>query len=165
MLSHPRRSFCLATAACLSLAVLTGTESANAARPNTPTPHKGGAQSQDHQIVGELHSTKQLLEKADHDYKGHRARVVHEISLAIHSLTHHHHPAGKAAEPKPAATSKTGDKGMKEPQEVSDAQLKQAVQQLETVKGQLKSGHEHHAKALFAVSKAIEELHTALKIK
>src|SRR5262249_44315284 len=50
-------------------------------------------------VVLELRATKQLLERADHDYKGHRARAVHEINAAIHSLDGHHpvhhlHPTG-----------------------------------------------------------------------
>jgi hypothetical protein len=37
-------------------------------------------------IAGELHWVRVLLEKADHDYNGHRAHAVGEISKAIHLL-------------------------------------------------------------------------------
>lgn len=125
-----------------------------------------GATQQPHTaIVGELKATRTLLEQADHDYKGHRAKAVHEISHAIHVLEHgmgKHHAAGPTG-PKPVVEK---PKGGNEPQAVSDKQLQQAITQLTAIGGQLTSlKGEHHMKAAEAVQAAIAELNTALKIK
>src|SRR5438552_3361668 len=45
--------------------------------------------------VAELRATKALLERADHDYKGHRAAAVKEITVAIHALEPSH-PSAEA---------------------------------------------------------------------
>jgi hypothetical protein len=64
-------------------------------------PGKGKAaaagKAQEKGVVQELKSAKALLEKADHDYQGHRARAVHEIHEALKALGHHHQ-AGAAAQ-------------------------------------------------------------------
>src|SRR5207245_2063296 len=99
------------------------------------------------------------LEKADHDYKGHRVKAIEHIHAAIHAL----HPgtgAHKQAAPgkKPAATT-----GGNEPQKVSDGQLRQAVLHLKKVQDQL-SG-EAAPKAVAAIQNAVKELETALEIR
>jgi hypothetical protein len=104
--------------------------------------------------VGELHKVKALLEKADHDYKGHRAAAVKELTAAIHDLAAgaHQHPHANPG------------KGNKETQALSDAQLKEAVEQLRTVHKQL-SAAGAPATAAAAVERAIKELHRALEIR
>jgi hypothetical protein len=113
-----------------------------------------------------LQKVKTLLEHADHDYKGHRAAAVHELTAAIHELHPHHHAAqGKrpsAARPHP----KTGTGKPHEPQKLSDAQLREAIAMLEGVRGTMtrkKAGNAH--KAAEHVSRAISELKTALTVK
>jgi hypothetical protein len=105
--------------------------------------------------IGELHRIKALLEKADHDYKGHRAAAVKEITAAIHDLAahHHHHPHAMP-----------GKGGNNEPQALSDAQLREAREQLRTVHKQLAAAGAP-GKAVTAVEKAIKELDRALEIK
>ncbi len=103
-----------------------------------------------------LRTTAKLLQQADHDYKGHRAAAVHEIHVAIHSLQ----PVGK----KPVAPKGgTGaGKGGKEPQNVSDAQLAQAIVQLKAIAPQLANAP---PAALTAVQTAVSQLEIALTIK
>lgn len=103
--------------------------------------------------VAQLHATAHLLNQADHDYQGHRAKAVHEIHQAIHAL----HPGPHKRHPH--APKKTGNN---EPQSVSDAQLNQAIAQLKTVQGQLSGAPPH---ALTAIQSSIQQLETALKIK
>src|ERR1700738_328656 len=103
--------------------------------------------------VAQLRATAHLLQLADHDYKGHRAKAVHEIHLAIHIL----HPGHKKH---PATGKKSG--GNNEPQAVSDGQLKQVIPQTTNIKGARPSAP---SQALAAVNAAISELKTALTIK
>jgi hypothetical protein len=146
--------------ACLS-ALVVGTMSASLAlgapiiRPHAKMHHHMGGEGQ---IISELEHSRALLEEADHDYDGHRAKAVGDITAAIHALKPHH-------ESKPSEKKARPEKDPKEPQAVSDAQLKKALAELETVHHQLKeSKAEHHAKASEDVGKAIAQLHTALKI-
>jgi hypothetical protein len=112
-------------------------------------------------VVKELHATAHLLNQADHDYKGHRAKAVHEIHLAIHILhpgTHKHTGTTNKS------TTNNGATGTpKEPQAVSDAQLKQALQQLKSIHSQLNNNAP--PQAIAAVRAAIHQLHVALEIK
>ncbi len=104
-----------------------------------------------------------LLEKADHDYKGHRSAAVHEIMHAVHLLKHHKH------HPNPAQhTAHLANPHYKkrEAQSFSDMQLNQAMQQLQLIGTQIQSlgNLPHHNHAQKALVKAIQELQTALKI-
>jgi hypothetical protein len=116
-------------------------------------------------IVGELKQIRKVLEMADHDYKGHRAAAVHEITKAIHAFE----PPGTMK--KGAGKKLGGGAGLKkggnnEPQSVSDAQLAQSVKNLQTVVTQIGTNPTGNAAvAQAALTKAIEELETALKIK
>ena len=112
-------------------------------------------------VVAELHAAKALLERADHDYKGHRAHAVHLITEAIHELHPHHKHAGGGKSMHAGAGKGTGQK-LKEPQPVSDAQLREAIGILTKAHALLGT---HHAKAAGHIQQAIAELHTALKIK
>jgi hypothetical protein len=111
--------------------------------------------------VTALRETVVLLNKADHDYKGHRAKAVHELHVAIHSL----HPAHK--KPHPPTAKKGGNKGgNNEPQAVSDAQLAQAIKQIQVVQTQLGNATVNvPPQALPALAAAVTQLQTALKIK
>lgn len=121
--------------------------------------------------VAELHGIINLLQSANHDYKGHRAQAVHDIHQAIHAL----HPGanknkspskgGKATGNTVAAKGKNpgnGQSANKEPQTVSDAQLKQAISQLNTIQGQLKAAP---PVAVNSIQSAVKELQIALTIK
>lgn len=107
------------------------------------------------QVIERLHAAKQLLEHAKHDYEGQRAKAVHHITSAINALEHHHGKQHGHHDQK--------DLGKNETQAHSDALLRQAVEQLQAVEKELKG--EHHVKAKHEVAKAIQELHTALRIK
>jgi hypothetical protein len=107
------------------------------------------------QIV-ELHATAKLLHEAKHDYKGHRAQALHQIHLAVHILN----PVHK--KPKAPSTITPVGTPPSEPQSVSDALLRQALDQLKVVRGQLGNAP---PQALVAVRSAITQLETALAIK
>jgi hypothetical protein len=104
--------------------------------------------------VKELHDIKVLLELADHDYKGHRAEAVKQLTEAIHALHpgHKHHAKGV--------------KGGGEPQALSDAQLKESIKTLNAVLAQLSTaGGAPATKAAVHVTNAIKQLEIALTIK
>jgi hypothetical protein len=121
--------------------------------------------------VAELNTTIKLLQAADHDYQGHRAQAVHDIHQAIHAL----HPTAKNNKSSTKSGQVTGKKSSvkgknlakgkganKEPQAVSDAQLKQAISQLNIVRGQLKAAP---PAALNSIQAAVKQLQVALTIK
>lgn len=104
--------------------------------------------------VKELHDIKVLLELADRDYKGHRAEAVKQLTEAIHALHPGHKHKGK------------GVKGGKEPQRLSDAQLKESIKTLNDVLAQLTAaGGAPATKAAVHVTNAIKDLEVALTIK
>jgi hypothetical protein len=106
-------------------------------------------------VVAELHGIKVLLERADRDYKGHRAAAVREISAAIHALA-----------PRPKGRGRAPAGGGGEPQALSDAQLRAAIAQLNTVGTRL-SGlpGKGPARAVGHVGAAVQQLQVALTIK
>ena len=112
------------------------------------------------QIVEELHHVVKLLNEADRDYDGHRAKAVEEVHKAIKALDAKHKPpaVGTTTTPKPPPP--------KEEQEKSDKQLNAARDKLQTIQTKLAGmAGEHHKKAAADVGIAIQELNTALKIK
>lgn len=125
--------------------------------------------AQNHQIIMELSQTKKLLESAKHDYDGHRAKAIHEITQAIHALHQHGTGTGGKATGNAGGGNKatgrpaTGNAAAGENQQQSDVLLKQARQQLHVIHGQL--GATHHAKAKTLVHAAIQQLDNALKIR
>ena len=126
--------------------------SASDAAPKIPAAHVP--------ILQGLHQTRTLLHMANHDYDGFRAKAVHQVTKAIHALDPPHSrttPKKPAAPPMPRPN---------EPQAVSDAQLKQAIGQLNVILNQLGSlpGDAHAATAMTHVRSAIADLNVALKI-
>jgi hypothetical protein len=108
--------------------------------------------------IHELHHVKILLEKADHDYKGHRAEAAKQVTAAIHALQ-----AGYAHVKHPGE----GGKGGGEPQALSDAQLREAIDKVKKIQTQLSGALADPAAktAAIALSSAVSELETALTIK
>jgi len=103
------------------------------------------------QALQDLKKAHQLLNEANHDYHGHRARAAEEVHHALRELGHNHKPAaGPKAAPKSADT--------KEAQALSDSQLKQAQQLLQ---GSLTHLGTRHAKAHANVQAAITEINQA----
>lgn len=126
-------------------------------------------------IVQGLHQTKALLNAAIHDYVGHRAKAVHEVTKAIHALDPPNARATpkKAAPPTPApaagqvAPAGKGAQAAGENQAASDKQLQQAIQQLRALQTQLETlpADARASTAVGHVRGAIHELNTALQIK
>ena len=157
---------------CFFAIILVSTTPAEAAKINNKSARTGtNTSSLFSTQVAELNTTIKLLQAADHDYQGHRAQAVHDIHQAIHAL----HPTANNNKSSAKGKQVTGKnvtakgknlaKGQgenKEPQAVSDAQLKQAILQLNTVQGQLKAGP---PSALNSVQAAVKQLQIALTIK
>jgi hypothetical protein len=108
-------------------------------------------------ILQELQKTRVLLNQADHDYKGFRAKAVHEVGKAMHALqANHKHKL-------PPAPKVTGN----ELQNVSDGQLLQGAKQIQAVLVQMNNlpGTKNTAAAAGHLQNAIAHLNTALNIK
>lgn len=136
----------------------------------------GGTSGQHKGVLMELHAAKELLEHADHDYDGYRAKAVHHITEAIHDLREAHkaHESGngKAGQPGLHAQKNNGNgsgqgagKGagqkLHEPQANSDSQLQKAMQLLAAAEGKLGS----HPRAHAEIQAAINDISAALKKK
>jgi hypothetical protein len=107
------------------------------------------------QAIADLQATVVLLEKADHDYQGHRVKAIAEVRTAIRDLE----GAGKGS-------GKVAGRG-EEKQGVSDEQLRAALKELRAVKTGLEEGKRSKrvTRAVNAIGKAIGELETALSIR
>ena len=113
-------------------------------------------------VVQQLHQAVRLLSEANHDYDGYRAKAVHNVHKAIHSLEPSHHHPGTL----PAAVGTTKGAGNKEEQNTSDQQLKTALQKLQAALPVLQGlPGKHHQQAAADVANAINDLNTALKIR
>lgn len=120
---------------------------------------KGAQKATGAALIEGLNSAKVLLEKANHDYKGHRHEAVVHLIHAVHLLEH------QKAHPKPEVEHLKKPHWVKEPQPQSDMQLQEAQRQLLVIDGQWSAGMaEHHQKAHKQVKSAIQEIGTALKI-
>ena len=140
-----------------------------------------GNQGQGIQYVArELMMTRALLQRGDHDYGGHRSRAVHDIGLALRALGHGGNGTNSmggmngmngmsgANGVRPGGNrAGTGANGAhREPQAMSDGQLRQAIQNLNTINNQLSSANNARvAQARVPVQRAITELNTALTIR
>jgi hypothetical protein len=122
----------------------------------------GPALTANSQLITQLRSVHTLLHEANHDYDGYRAKASHQVTEAIHALEGIKNPPKKH---KPIHN--LGKKAaIHEPQSVSDAQLNQALQQLQTLQPQLTSSSAANVAAAGKhVGQAIADLQTALKIK
>jgi hypothetical protein len=121
------------------------------------TGKKGAKNTGYEPVVHELHQARTLLQEANHDYDGYRAKAVHEIGKAMHALhPNHKHKLPKAAVP-----------GGNEDQKVSDMQLAQASKQVQVVINQLTSAPANPAStaAVQNLQAAVAHLNTALKIR
>ncbi len=140
------------------------------------------------QIAAGLHSVMAELNRADHDYQGHRAQAAHHLGLAVRSLQ----PQGANANNLAMNTGPnlnanrvtlTGANGNRNgvagapgaagtlahrmPQAQSDAHLNRARQGLMTFQNQMAStnGNQHHQAVHNHVQKAMQELNLALNIR
>jgi hypothetical protein len=110
------------------------------------------------QQVTALQASQALLKQADHDYKGHRVKAMHQIHHAIHVLQY---GAKKAKNPF-KAPSGTGNL----PQDQSDALLKKAQGQVSAIQANLSSVQDPRAaKAVVHLQESLKQLDTALKIR
>jgi hypothetical protein len=148
-------------AALAMTAVLTigNTGPAYAQKKNAPIPDPNGQLTQALQTI---HSTRLVLENADHDYGGHRAAAVRALGGAHHQLRL---ALGIKAAPKGAKAP--APKGNTEPQAQSDMQLAQAIPVLRQTIVVLNSAnhdyHGHRADAVRDINEAIVQLDRALK--
>jgi hypothetical protein len=115
------------------------------------------------EVIAQLKSARALMHKANHNYKGHRAKAMHQTTQAIHALG----GGGKKKDPAapPKVTPPTG-KRTPEAQAISDAQLRQAQTDLKAILTTLNSlpAGAGRAKAINHIKKAIADLDTALKV-
>jgi hypothetical protein len=110
-----------------------------------------------------LHATHALLAQADHDYKGHRVKAMHDIHKAVVALR-----GPQAKKKKPGTGVKppvTNPQAGKLPQDQSNALLRQALQQVQAVVNQLAGVQDPRVvQALPALQDAIQELQIALQV-
>jgi len=149
----------------LGFAVLLG----HLAIAGVPPPiNAGGVTGQIAAIVDQLRAAHKLLNAADRDYSGHRARAAEEVHKAIRELTGRKHGTPMAAGIPPTRTvsaikpSKGAKGSAREPQASSDSQLRQAQTILQGVQSELNS---RHHKAAGNLKTAIAEINTALSLK
>lgn len=95
--------------------------------------------------LGRLQQAYDLLKMADKDYHGHRAKAMKAVESACHDL-------GGGAE---------GRRAGREAQSTSDGQMRAAQDILESVNGMASDQH----KVSDHISKALDEIHTALEMK
>jgi hypothetical protein len=109
------------------------------------------------QVVVKLKEANDLLRMANHDYKGHRIKAIHEVRHAVVALVGKKN-AGPHVPPPPGAG--------KEDQTVSDRQLRDArvliMQAITTLEGAPVTTA--RTRALGHLRMAVQELNVALKI-
>ena len=113
-------------------------------------------------VIAELRTAKHELDRANHDYHGHRAKADHEIAKAIHLLEHGQH----LHHPKSGGTKGKAKQHHNEAQPMSDLQLRQAEKlvkvalgQLSTVKNDLRA-----QQASVVLVDAVREIELALAV-
>ncbi len=131
---------------------------------------KGQGQSASNQQLAEalrnLQSIKVTLERADHDYGGHRAAAVRDIGAAEKQLRQvMHHGVKNGAHP--VSQVPRGNAIIVEPQALSDAQLAAMIPALNGTIGVLSNANHdyggHRTKAINDLKTAIAQLELALK--
>jgi hypothetical protein len=102
-------------------------------------------------IAIELRGTRLILQRADHDYDGHRARAVAAIDVALRSMGQNvgnngagygngmGNGNGAGAGRLASGANRANGNVMREPQAKSDAQLRMALQRLSTIHSQMGS--------------------------
>ncbi len=137
-------------------------------QPPTQGQHKG----ERGKLIEELRAAHRLLDEANHDYDGHRAKAAHEVHKAIKDLAYQHKKAESGQTPgnggnhgsgthEPNKAAQSGKEH--EPQGNSDSQLREAHEILKTVLGQINATK--HPKAAGHIKEAIHEIRLALKMK
>jgi hypothetical protein len=146
----------------------------------------GRSQSNNRAVVSRLRSTHRSLARIDTDYRGHRVRAMHAISMAIRQLSHRSMVYGNAGFANGLNTNRNvnnlalgrrqngrngigaGRRNQRMPQQQSDAVMSQALRNLQGVNMQLSSQGSNtsgHARARGHVQHAMRELNTALAIR
>lgn len=118
------------------------------------------------QAIHTLQAIKITLEKADHDYGGHRVAAVKDIKAAQHQLRL---ALGAVSKKKPPVKGKGKTNPTPEPQALSDAQLAEAVGFLnQTIQLLKMADHDyggHRAAAVRDLGRAVHQLNLALKFR
>lgn len=138
-----------------------------AVKPTLPAPGRqqppqpGAVDPQLKRALDVLQKTGGILQRADHDYGGHRAHAVHGINQAEQQLQL---ALGmQASGPAPHAKLKTA---MPEPQNLSNAQLREAIPVLQEAIGWMKtSKHDyagHRTNSVRDLENAVKQLQKAL---
>ena len=86
--SITRRSALFGAAIALPAVMQSGSE-ANAAEPKAKGKGKetpAGKEGPLHRAIHELHDTKAYLEKADHDFGGHKNQAIKDVEAALKAL-------------------------------------------------------------------------------
>jgi hypothetical protein len=146
----------------------------------------GRSQSNNRAVVSRLRSTHRALARIDTDYRGHRVRAMHSISMAIRQLSHRSMVYGNAGFANGLNNNRinnnlalgrrqngrngnaAGRRNQRMPQGQSDAIMSQALRNLQGVNMQLSSQTTNtsgHARARGHVQHAMRELNTALSIR
>ena len=142
----------------------------------------GRSQGNNRAIVSRLRSVHASLARLDHDYKGHRVRGMHSISMAIRQLSHRSmiyqnggfggfgsrmaSNRGMGMRQNGLGAGRQGGQRMSQAQ--SDARMGQALRTLQGVNMQLTSqgtSTSGHARASGHVMAAIQHLNTALMVR
>jgi hypothetical protein len=163
------RVLALTTRCIVAAGILTGFALCSTAGTAAQTPKLKAANLPAAQVVMQLKAIRTLLQGANHDYEGHRAKAVHEVTRSIHLLEGT--PLPKVA--KVAKKTSTGGGagvggvgGVHEAQAASDMQLKQALTGLQTLQAQFNGSTTGvNGEVNTALTTAIAELETALKIR
>ena len=164
--SAARKALATGVAALIGLVAC---NSSNAQVAKTP---KEPQATSNHQLAEARHllqSIKLTLEKADHDYGGHRANAIRDINKAekqLHEAIQSTHKKNSNPGPKKGGTGTGKGTAPAEPQKLSDAQLAAAVPQLNAVVQFLnKADHDyggHRANAVTDVKAAVVQIEKAL---
>jgi hypothetical protein len=159
-----RTSFCLGIPVLAAIAIFMPVESIVAQGKKAKEPQS----LSDTQLAESIHTlrvTRLTLEMADHDYGGHRAAAVRDITASVHQLKKALEAVHKGKIiPK---GEKKKEKGGNEPQAVSDAQLAASIPSLVQTASLLKSANHdyggHRAQAVTDLEAAVRQLQAALK--
>jgi hypothetical protein len=133
-----------------TLAILVSAAPLPAADTTTsPAPASTGPATQpaNRPEVHALRTASRTLAKADHDYKGHRVAAMHALEAACDLL----------------GSDIRGDGKGREPQALSDAQLRQALAVVQKVHDAIPAGKQPRIVA--HLNQALQQITTALTIK